>query len=102
MHSAGGSLKKHGIGVGDTVCVMATDLPELLEAVGVGMAGEVLNALNIRLDAETIAFILQHSDCKVLITDREYSGVIAKASTELAISRWSLTSMAHMPKEANG
>src|ERR1019366_32655 len=63
-----------------TVCVMAPNMPELLEAhFGVPMAGAVLNALNIRLDAETIAFVLQHSDCKVLITDREFSGVIAKA-----------------------
>ena len=74
------ALKKRGIGVGDTVCVMAPNIPELLEAhFGVPMAGAVLNALNIRLDAETIAFVLQHSDCKVLITDREFSGVIAKA-----------------------
>jgi len=97
------ALKGRGIGVGDTVCVMAPNIPELLEAhFGVPMAGAVLNALNIRLDAETIAFILQHSDCKVLITDREYSGVIAKALDRVGDKRWSLTSTTNMPKAANG
>ena len=59
---------------------MSPNIPELLEAhFGVPMAGAVLNALNIRLDAESIAFILQHSETKVLITDSEFSGVIGKA-----------------------
>src|SRR5713226_8575873 len=74
------ALRKHGIGRGDTVAVMAPNVPELLEAhFGVPMAGAVLNALNIRLDAETIAFILAHGEAKVLITDREFSGLIEKA-----------------------
>jgi fatty-acyl-CoA synthase len=74
------ALQHRGIGLGDTVAVMAPNIPELLEAhFGVPMAGAVLNALNIRLDAETIAFILQHSESKVLITDSEFSGVIGKA-----------------------
>jgi fatty-acyl-CoA synthase len=73
------ALKRRGIVPGDTVAVMAPNIPELLEAhFGVPMAGAVLNALNIRLDAESIAFILQHSESKVLITDREFSPVVGK------------------------
>ena len=74
------ALRKRGIGKGDTVAVMAPNVPELFEAhFGVPMAGAVLNALNIRLDAETIAFILTHGEAKALITDREFSPVIEKA-----------------------
>ena len=74
------ALKARGIGVGDTVCVMAPNVPELLEAhFGVPMAGAILNALNIRLDAETIAFILKHGEAKVLITDTEFSPTIGPA-----------------------
>jgi fatty-acyl-CoA synthase len=78
------ALRKHGIDRGDTVAVMAPNVPELLEAhFGVPMAGAVLNALNIRLDAETIAFILAHGEAKALITDREFSPVIEKALARL-------------------
>ena len=74
------ALAKRDIGKGDTVAVMAPNVPEAFEAhFGVPMTGAVLNALNIRLDAETIAFILGHGEAKVLITDREFSAVIAKA-----------------------
>jgi fatty-acyl-CoA synthase len=74
------ALQRRGIGLGDTVAVMSPNIPELLEAhFGVPMSGAVLNALNIRLDAESIAFILQHSESKVLITDSEFSGVVGKA-----------------------
>src|ERR1700745_1126674 len=67
-----GALAARGVGRGDTVAVMAPNLPEALEAhFGVPMAGAVLNALNIRLDPETIAFILRHGEAKVLITDTE-------------------------------
>jgi fatty-acyl-CoA synthase len=79
------ALRRNGIGLGDTVCVMAPNIPESLEAhFGVPMAGAVLNALNIRLDAPSISFILQHCECKVLITDREFSGVIGKALESVA------------------
>ena len=65
---------------------MGANTPELFEAhFGVPMAGAVLNALNIRLDAEAIAFILQHSEAKVLITDREFSGVIEPALAKLPL-----------------
>ncbi len=74
------ALQKHGVRKGDTVAVMAANTPEAFEAhFGVPMAGAVLNALNIRLDAATISFILDHGEAKVLITDREFSGVIEKA-----------------------
>ncbi len=74
------ALGKLGIGKGDTVSVMSPNAPALLEAhYGVPMSGAVLNALNYRLDAHTLAFILDHAESKVLITDREYSSVISDA-----------------------
>ncbi len=74
------ALRKHGIGTGDTVSIMAPNVPEIMEAhFGVPMAGAVLNALNTRLDAELIAFTLRHAETKVLITDREFSGVMSDA-----------------------
>ena len=74
------ALSKRGIGPGDTVAVMAPNVPAMLEAhYGIPMLGAVLNALNIRLDAATIAFTLKHGEAKVLITDREFSPVISKA-----------------------
>ena len=78
------ALSARGIGLGDTVSAMLPNVPAMLEAhYGVPMIGAVLNALNIRLDAESIAFMLQHCEAKVLLTDREFSGVIAKALTQL-------------------
>jgi fatty-acyl-CoA synthase len=75
-----GALTARGIGVGDTVSIMAPNVPAMLEAhFGVPMTGAVLNALNFRLDADSIRFILEHGESKVLITDREYSDTIAKA-----------------------
>ena len=74
------ALVARGIGKGDTVAVMAPNVPALLEAhFGVPMCGAVLNALNVRLDAKTIAFILDHGEAKVLITDRQFSPVISAA-----------------------
>jgi len=74
------ALRKRGVGKGDTVSVMAPNVPAMLEAhYGVAMAGAVLNALNYRLDARTIAFILGHAETKVLITDREFSSTIQEA-----------------------
>ena len=74
------ALEKRGIGVGDTVSVMSPNAPAMLEAhYGIPMAGAVLNALNYRLDAKTIAFILGHAETRILITDREYAGVIRDA-----------------------
>ena len=78
------ALKKKGVVQGTTVSVMAPNVPELLEAhFGVLMTGGVLNALNIRLEAETLAYILEHGECQVLITDREFSPVIKKVLQQL-------------------
>ncbi|MDA0304815.1 MAG: acyl-CoA synthetase [Proteobacteria bacterium] len=78
------ALSKRGIGSGDTVSVMAPNTPPMLEAhYGVAMSGAVLNALNYRLDAAGIAFILEHGEAKVLITDREFSPVISEALKQL-------------------
>ncbi len=74
------ALKRRGIGAGDTVAVMAPNVPAMLEAhYGVPMVGAVLNPLNYRLDARTIAFILEHGRAKLLITDREFSDTISAA-----------------------
>ena len=74
------ALIKLGVGRGDTVAAMLPNIPEMFEAhFGVPMTGAVLNALNIRLDAATIAFILQHGDARVLLTDREFSATIEAA-----------------------
>ena len=75
-----GALAGRGVGAGDTVSLMAPNVPEMLEAhFGVPMCGAVLNALNYRLDAATIRFILGHAETKVLITDREFSPMVAQA-----------------------
>lgn len=74
------ALERQGVEPGQTVAVMATNTPEAFEATfGVPMAGAVLNALNTRLDAATIAFILSHGEAKVLITDCEFHAVIHEA-----------------------
>jgi len=76
----GSALHQRGVGIGDCVAIMGANTPEMLEAHnGVPMIGAVLNSLNIRLDAATIAFILNHGDAKVLLTDREFSPVIKAA-----------------------
>ena len=78
------ALANRGIGIGDTVAIMAPNTPAMLEAhYGVPMCGAVLNALNYRLDAATIAFVLGHGEAKVLLTDREFSPVIKAALDQL-------------------
>ena len=74
------ALQQRGVGRGDTVAVIAPNVPALLEAhYGVPMLGAVLNALNYRLDAATIRFILEHGEARVLLTDREFSATVAQA-----------------------
>ncbi len=74
------ALVQRGVGPGDTVAVVAPNVPAMYEAhFGVPMTGAVLNTLNIRLDAEAIAFQLTHGEAKVVITDREYSDVMRRA-----------------------
>jgi 3-(methylthio)propionyl---CoA ligase len=74
------ALSRRGIGRGDTVAIMAPNVPPMLEAhYGVPMTGAVLNPLNYRLDARSIAFILEHGRARLLITDREFSSTVAEA-----------------------
>ena len=74
------ALAANGVAKGDTVAVMLPNTPPMVEAhFGVPMAGAVLNALNTRLDAETIAFMLDHGEAKVVIVDPEFAGVMKKA-----------------------
>jgi fatty-acyl-CoA synthase len=74
------ALERLGIRKGDTVAVMAANTPEMVELhFGVPMTGGVLNTLNTRLDAETIAFMLKHGEAKAVVTDTEFSPVMAKA-----------------------
>ena len=77
------ALRRRGIGRGDTVSVLAPNVPALLEAhYAVPMAGAVLNALNYRLDARSIAFILDHGGAKLLIADREFAALADEALRE--------------------
>jgi fatty-acyl-CoA synthase len=74
------ALAQRGIGHGDTVAAMLWNTPEMFEChFGVPMSGAVLNTINVRLDARTISFMLDHSEAKVLITDREFSQMLALA-----------------------
>ena len=74
------ALSQRGVGQGDCVAIMGANTPEMLEAHnGVPMLGAVLNSLNIRLDARTIAFILEHGEAQVLLTDRGFSDTIREA-----------------------
>jgi fatty-acyl-CoA synthase len=74
------ALAARGVRPGDTVAVMLPNVPAMLDAhYGIPMAGAVINALNVRLEAETIAYILDHGEAKVLLTDIEYAPVIKAA-----------------------
>ena len=79
------ALTQRGIGPGDTVAVMAPNVPEVVEAhFGVPMTGAVLNTINMRLDPDAIAFTLEHGEAKVLFTDREFSETVEAALSQLA------------------
>ena len=74
------ALEKRGITRGDTVAIIAPNTPAHLEAhFGIPATGAVINAINTRLDAAAIAFILEHGEAKILFTDREYSAVVKQA-----------------------
>ena len=80
------ALEKIGIAEGDTVSVMAFNTPEIFEAhYSVPMTGAILNTINSRLDAKTVAYIIDHSEAKVLIVDRQLHSVIEKALTQTKI-----------------
>jgi fatty-acyl-CoA synthase len=79
------ALQRAGIGKDDTVAAMLANTPEMVEMhFGPAMIGAVVNTLNTRLDAEAIAFMLDHGEAKVLVTDREFSTTVEKA---LAIAK---------------
>jgi len=78
------ALSARGVGKGDTVAILSANLPEMFEAhFAVPMAGAVLNAINMRLDAATISFILQHGEAKVFLVDKEFGPVAEQALAEL-------------------
>ncbi len=88
------ALRRRGIAKGDTVAVLAPNTPAMLEAhFGIPMAGAVICALNIRLDASTLAFILGHSEAKILLANRQSriprlpTRHLPEAGTTAAISR---------------
>ena len=82
------ALRKRGVGKSDTIAVLAANLPEMYEAhFGVPMAGGVLNAINFRLDAGTVRFILEHGEARAFLVDKEF-GPLAKEA---------LSGMAHPP-----
>ncbi len=77
-------LARHGIGKGDTVAVMLPNTPPMIDAhFGVPMTGAVLNTLNTRLDADSIAFMLRHGEAVAVIVDREFSAVMQAALATL-------------------
>ncbi len=78
------ALQQLGVRRGTTVSLMAANTPELVEAhYGIPLAGGVLNAINTRLETDTVAYILAHSDCQVLLTDTHFSAVVKTALTKL-------------------
>jgi fatty-acyl-CoA synthase len=78
------ALANAGLRPGDTAAIMAPNVPALLEAhFGVPMAGGVLNAINVRLDAATVRLILQHGRARFIIVDRDYAGVVREALSDL-------------------
>lgn len=100
------ALSKHGIGQEDTVAIIAHNCPAHFEVYfGVPMAGAVISALNTRLDAPTIAFMLEHSETKLLFSDRQFHHIIKEA---LALMKTKPTiidivdPLCHEPTEAIG
>ena len=78
------ALERRGLKKGDAVAAVLPNVPAMVEAhFGVSMMGGVLNAINVRLDAAAIAFILQHGEAKVLLTDREFSDAVRDALSAL-------------------
>jgi len=78
------ALRKLGVNKGDTVAVMLPNTPAMVEVhFGVPMAGAVLNALNIRLDASSLAFMLRHGEAKVLVADSEFAELAAQFAQQI-------------------
>ena len=80
------ALKRRGYGKGDTVAVIATNIPAFYEGLfGIPAAGAVINPINIRLDADAIAFILDHGEAKVVMTDTEFAPTVREALTKCTV-----------------
>jgi fatty-acyl-CoA synthase len=78
------ALVNAGIGIGDTVAIIAPNTLPMLEAhFGVPMTGAILNTINTRLDAKAIAFGLQHSGARILIADRDFSDLVRAALADM-------------------
>ena len=78
--SVAAALTRRGIGRGDTVAALSTNLPEMFEAhFAIPMSGAVLNAINMRLDAASVAFILEHGEAKLLLVDKEFGPLAEQA-----------------------
>jgi fatty-acyl-CoA synthase len=78
------ALERHGIGPGDTVSIIAANTPEIFEThYSVPMTGAVLNTINTRLEADTIAYILEHSGAKAFIVDTQFSPAVKEALAKL-------------------
>ncbi len=83
-HRLASALLRRGIRPGETVAILAPNVPAMLEAhYGVPMAGIVLNPLNYRLDAKSIAFMLGHGEARLLLIDREFAGLARAALAEM-------------------
>jgi len=79
-HRLGSLVAQRGLGAGDTVSAILSNTPHMIEAHhGVPMTGAILNAINTRLDAPTIAFILNHAESRLLLTDTEFSATVKEA-----------------------
>jgi len=79
------ALAAQGIGEGDTVAILAPNIPEMLEChFAVPMLGAILNAINIRLDAATIAFILEHGEAKIVVIDKQFAATMSEALDQFA------------------
>ena len=74
------ALHKKGIGIGDTVSIISPNTPAMLEShFAIPMCGAVINTINIRLDKKTVAYILKHSDCKLLLVDTQFAELAKEA-----------------------
>ena len=87
-----GALAAHGIKRGDTVSLLAPNIPETLEAhFAVPMSGAVLNSLNIRLDAPLIGRLLEHAESKIVLVDSEFAPLLHEAMEHSGVRPYVVT-----------
>ena len=100
--SLASAISKLGVSTGDTVSVIAANTPEMVEAhYGIAMAGAVLNSINVRLDADTIAYILDHSEAKILITDTGFSPSVKEAIKKIENKKLIIVDIVDMQAEGD-